>query len=232
MSVIRWVIKLGYPPGTGTFPIARKGMLLWRWMLVVGMIPTVLLGSVGPAISGGTVATVEVRDSEFDPARVAGDVLPGESVLWEWVDTGEPHNVRQLRGLFRSPISADSGTTFMRTFSAGTFRYECVIHEPFMVGTVKVVIGQDTTPSGLPLIWWADTDTNTGGAFDVQFRIGEDGRWRTWRMDTAKPKGVFGRNDRPVHFNAAKDYWFRARSQKRVDTPTKVSGWAPPRFFD
>jgi plastocyanin len=195
---------------------------------------SVLLAPALSASSVGVQDTVQVRDDEFDPATVPppGEFrIPGDAVIWDWVDTSNPHNVSQLRGLFRSPISSDPTMTFNRTFSAGSFPYECDIHGSSMSGTVRVVVGQDITPSGLPLIWWADGTTNTGRAFDVQLRIG-DGAWRTWKRDTERLKGVFGKNDRPVQIKPGRDYFIRARSQKSLSKPRSVSAWSPPRLID
>jgi plastocyanin len=190
----------------------------------------VALGVAVPAHAGNIAEIVEVGDNFFDPDTVAG-AHPGEAVRWDWVGTSATHNVRQVRGLFRSPLSNEPGTMYTRTFSAGTFPYECEIHAPFMAGTVKVQVWQGATPSGLPLIKWAFPNSDTGNAFDVQFRVG-DGRWRPWRTDTLKLQGAFGRNDRPVRFNPAREYWFRARSQKGVNTPAKISGWSPATEYD
>lgn len=208
-----------YPMERGTMPRRVTG-----WMLLAAM----TLAIAAPAGAGNI--DVAVRDDEFDPSLIQSK-LAGDSVLWGWMNTGSTHNVRQVRGLFRSPLSSEPGTTYVRTFSAGTFPYECEIHAPSMVGTVKVEIWQGVAPSGLPLIKWAFPDSNTGKAFDVQFRIG-NGPWRKWRKDTISLKGVFGRNERPVHFNPAREYWFRVRSQKSVNTPHKISRWSPATLND
>jgi plastocyanin len=196
---------------------------------------SVLLVSALPAYSGGLEETVQVRDNEFDPAVVPSTTNPflaGESLAWQW-ESGvvNYHDVRQLRGLFRSSLSNSPGTTFLRTFSSGTFPYECSIHGPAMSGIVKVRVWQGLAPSGLPLLRWAFSDTNTGKAFDVQFRIGE-GRWRVWKKDTTRRYGVFGRNDKPVRYNPDREYWFRARSQKRANLPRAVSKWSPATLLD
>jgi plastocyanin len=203
---------------------------LSRTILVTAFAVSVLLGPALPATAGGLEETVEVRDNEFDPAVVPSTTNPflaGESLEWEWAaGVMAPHDVRQVRGLFRSPLSSTPGTLYLRTFSSGRFPYQCSIHGPAMSGIVNVRIWQDATPSGLPLLRWAFPDTNTGTAFDVKFRIG-DGPWRVWKTDTESRHGVFGRNDRPVRYNPNKEYSFRARSQKRVNTPRKISLWSP-----
>jgi plastocyanin len=186
-------------------------------------------------VSSGVGETVEVGDDYFDPATLpVGDerLIPGDGVVWAWADeVATSHNVRQVEGLFRSRISADPTMTYGRILSTGTFRYECEIHEPLMVGTVRVTVGLGITPTGLPVIRWAVPDSNTGRAFDVQFRI-EDGPWRTWKKDTEQLKGVFGKNDKPVPFRLTRDYFIRARSQKSLARPDVVSGWSPPQLID
>jgi hypothetical protein len=205
-----------------------------RTLFSVFLVGSLVFGASIPATSSGIGVTVQVRDDLFDPeVAPPGDPLTaGESVKWEWAPEIEaPHDVRQLRGLFRSPLSSEPGTIYLRDFSAGRFPYECSIHGPFMSGVVRVQLWQGAAPSGLPVMRWAFPDSNTGTAFDVQFRVG-GGPWRVWKKDTTRLLGVFGRNDRPVHFNPGREYSFRARSQKRVDTPTRVSKWSPVTPFD
>jgi plastocyanin len=206
-----------------------------RTILAAALAAATLVGTGAPATSGGLEETVQVRDDIFDPAVVPSTdnpFLAGESLEWAWAPEVEAsHDVRQLRGLFGSPLSSTPGTRYFRTFSSGTFPYECSIHGPVMSGIVRVKIWQGFSPSGFPLLRWAFPDTNTGRAFDVRFRIG-DGPWRMWKTDTQRGYGLFGRNDRPVHFNPSKRYSFQARSQKRVDTPRQTSQWSPITPFD
>ena len=191
-----------------------------------------------PAANAGTEEIgVSIRDSEFDPPRVRSLVSGVEPrITWSGDQSDPPtleHNVREATKIFYSgpPQSWDGGETFARIFSAGTFDYRCEQHPFTMTGRVRIKMGQDSV-DGLPLMIWATTDTNTGSAFDVQFKV-NDGPWRNWKVDTVRLQGVFGRNGRPVVFDdAANDYRFRARSQKRVDTPRKVSRWSPAVLFD
>jgi plastocyanin len=177
---------------------------------------------------------ISVQDSAFVP-DVEPDVHEGEIVHWEWEGTSEGHNVREDGRIFRSgPPTSIDGTIYERTFSAGTFHYFCELHGSRfggMAGLVRVEMGQGITPGGYPTLIWASEDSNTGRAFDVQFRI-QDGPWRPWLRDTTRVQAAFGINDRPVHWNPAKEYRFRTRSQKRVDTPKRVSRWSPVELWD
>jgi plastocyanin len=105
-----------------------------RTILAGALAAAVLVGTGAPATSGGLEETVQVRDDIFDPAVVPSTnnpFLAGESLEWVWAPEVEAsHNVRQLRGLFRSPLSSTPGNTYFRTFSSGTFPYECSIHGP------------------------------------------------------------------------------------------------------
>lgn len=180
---------------------------------------------------------VAIRDSEFDPAGVRSLVSGIEPrVTWAGDSSAPPdaeHNVRETRKIFYSgpPQTWNGGETFSRIFSAGIFDYRCEQHPFTMTGRVRIKMGQDSV-DGLPLMIWATTDTNTGNAFDVQFKV-NDGPWRNWKVDTERTQGVFGRNGRPVAFDdVANDYRFRARSQKRVETSRRVSRWSPAVLFD
>ena len=85
------------------------------------------------------------------------------------------------------------------------------------------------TVSDVVSVTWAEV-TKTGKAFDLQYRV-DGGTWTAWRTDTVKLAARFGAEDKPVSIDEGHTYEVRARSQKRVDTPTKVSGWSPPEGF-
>jgi plastocyanin len=181
-----------------------------------------------PVHAGGSVVTVTdnrfVEDVTFLPR-------PGYAVPWQWdVGLSSAHNVRQDKGLFRSgdPTSV-GGTMFERVFSAGTFHYYCEVHgspSGGMDGKVRVrpLVQSSGVPGVFSVIWAAGT--KTGKAFDVQYRV-DGGPWIDWKTDTKRLARRFGANDRPVAVEPEHSYEVRARSQKRVDTPTKVSGWSP-----
>jgi plastocyanin len=188
----------------------------------------VLLATALPASSGGSAGTVDVIDDDFLPSTLP--VRTGRTVTWTWIGTMSQHNVREDHRIFRSgaPTAAD-GTMFRRVFSAGTFHYYCALHGSRvggMAGLIRARLIHRTTTAGDPLLRWASPDSNTGRAFDVQFRVG-NGPWRIWRKDTTKRSGVFGRNGRPVPFDPDRSYSIRARSQHRPGTGERVSRWSP-----
>jgi len=157
---------------------------------------------------------------------------PGASfgtVRWEAHPVSPPsnqHNVREDHGLFFSGPPTNWATKeFTRVFSSGTFPYHCDEHGPEMSGIVRVGMAQEQD-TDFPILVWAEDTTNTGRVFDVQFKV-DQGRWRKWKTDTEKFKGVLGRNDRPVPLISTREYRFRARSQKRDNTPALHSRWSP-----
>jgi plastocyanin len=183
----------------------------------------------GSAEAGET--TIWLSDNEFTQSSVTL-TAPGASfgtVTWEAHPTQPPsneHNVREDHRLFFSgPPTSWATKEFTRVFSSGTYDYKCQVHGPEMSGIVRVEMTQgfDTI---FPILVWAEDTTNTGQVFDVQFKV-DQGRWRKWKTDTEKFKGVFGRNDRPVPYNPSREYRFRARSQKRDNMPAARSRWSP-----
>ena len=164
-------------------------------------------------------------DLSFAPETVGLPV--GGVVEWTFDGAGSPsHSVHQVKGLFDSGDPTSDPFEFGRTLSAGVFKYECETHPTVMQGTVKgkpVVLADPE--SGLPLVQWAVESSNTGGRFDVQYKVGS-GDWRDWLKNTAKREKVFGADGSPVEVKLEKTYKFRARSQKGTDN-TLVSGWSP-----
>jgi plastocyanin len=78
--------------------------------------------------------TIEMRDNTFSPATRAVDV--GTTV--RWVNEGTvQHNTTGEGGVWQSS-NLNPDQSFQRTFStAGTFDYECTLHEG-MTGTITV----------------------------------------------------------------------------------------------
>lgn len=179
------------------------------------------------AHAGPTGVTID--DNFFTPTPVTVPV--GQAVKW-LRDSGALgfHNVVQRRGLFDSgPATNDSGFTFTRRFSAGSFGYICEVHfiSDDMTGSVKVPPTFAERPDGRPFtVRWANSETNTGNVFDVQYRV-DGGTWRMWKTDTTRFKAVFGKDGNPVRVRPGHRYDFRARSQRTADSPEQRSGWSP-----
>lgn len=200
-----------------------KRLALLGMLVAIGMLHT-------EAVAGGQ--TVSVQNNLFAPDE-ATLAEPGLAIDWDWVGGGFPHNVRQDDLLFRSgPTTSSPAASFQRVFSAGTFHYYCENHgfpTGGMDGVIRVrpIIGD--APVGLPFtVRWATSTTNTGGVFDVRYRV-NDGPWRTWRTDTTRVASRFGVNDMPIRVRPGRTYRFRARSQVDAGSPTAVSGWSPIR---
>ena len=185
---------------------------------------------VGAALMGGSAAaaTKEVKlfEVSFDPATTSGRV--GDSVHWSRAAGAEgEHNVHQSVGIFHSGPTTDGPIDFTRKFSAGTFPYFCQKHKQFgMKGKVKVPVS--ITPdhhAAHPLVKWATASTNTGGRFDVQFKVG-DGTWKNWLANTQTRQAIYG-DDEPTALEAGETYRFRARSQKG----DAQSAWSPAKVY-
>jgi plastocyanin len=183
-----------------------------------------------PASASGGTAEIAIHDNYFSPP--SRRIVVGGSVHWfRAPGSGGVHNVREDGWLFESPATPTDGpldVTFV--FSAGTFHFFCETHgsplgaaETGMAGFIRVPVSLSPLPSGLPFtVRWATAASETGQAYDVQFRVGSDG-WRTWKKDTTNNRGVFGRDGAPVRVRDGVRYSFRARSQ---DGPN-ASGWSP-----
>jgi plastocyanin len=206
--------------GEGTERVTRR--------FVAVLVALGLLTPLAPA-RGGT-AEVAIHDNYFLPH--SRRVAVGESVHWSRApDSIQPHNVREDGWLFEEPPRPINGPLDVtRVFSAGTFHYFCETHGGPVPGTpgnmdgyIRVPVTLSRDPPGLPFtVRWATDTSETGTAYDVQFRAGS-GRWRTWKQNTTNNKGVFGRDAKPVRVRDGVRYSFRARSQ---DGPN-ASGWSP-----
>ena len=186
-----------------------------------------LLTPLAPA-RGGT-AEVAIHDNYYSPE--VRRVAVGDSVHWLRAgDSNGFHIVREDGRLFWSGRSTGGPIDYRVVFSAGTFHYYCSTHgypvdvdDKGMEGFVRVPVSISRLPGGLPFtVRWATDASATGGAYDVQFRVGS-GAWRTWKKDVTNNKGEFGRDAKPVRVRDGVRYSFRARSQGGPN----VSGWSP-----
>jgi hypothetical protein len=92
---------------------------------------------------------------------------------------------------------------------------------------VKVKPSFNAAPTGNPFtVIWADSGTNTGGKFDVQYKVQPSTTWKVWKNDTAQKKAVFGLNNLPVQVMPGKKYDFRVRTENAITT-SKASGFSP-----
>jgi plastocyanin len=187
----------------------------------------VALGAIsgGPA-QAGFVNEVSITDNAFDP-EVAGGLIGTGSVHWSRaLGSVNPHNVSQDQGLFRSGDPTLGPIEFTVTPSAGRFDYQCEVHGPSMSGLVTGIM-HFTRHS--PELWitviWATADTDTGRVFDVRYRV-DGGDWQTWKTDTTRFKGAFGRNDRPVQVEPGHAYRFQGRSQVNDARNRDHSRWS------
>jgi plastocyanin len=193
--------------------------------LAVGL--ACLVGPSMPAVAA--TATVGVGDFQFTPKRAAGAV--GDTVSWEWDDNVQvAHDVREDHGLFSSgSLTSNPSAVFRREPSAGSFHYYCTAHgspSGGMAGTIKVSPTTGDGPAGAPFaVTWA-TSTQTGSAFDVQYRKA-GGTWRGWKSDAAAFGATFGKRNKPLAPQPGEIYEVRVRSQADGPTPARVSGWSP-----
>lgn len=132
-------------------------MSLWKMMIVVAGSATMLAacggGSGNSADNGGTSCTPKGAGSgtaaqtvkiNSDPTNVGAyapasiTVKKGDSVQWDWVDSGAQHSVSSDDNTTFDSCLQGAGSKFVVTFnSTGDFKYHCSIHSG-MVGEVKV----------------------------------------------------------------------------------------------
>jgi plastocyanin len=180
-----------------------------------------------PMTSALAVYEVAVDDNSFAPEEAK--VAAGGQVHWSRaIGSTGTHNVHQDDALFHSGPVTSGPIDYTITVSAGTYHYFCQQHGSQtggMDGVVKGKIKILDVPAGLKFtVGWATDGTDTGSAFDVQYKVGA-GDWKNWKNDTSQLEDVFGQDGDPVPVRADKTYRFRARSQEGVD----VSGWSPVR---
>jgi plastocyanin len=191
----------------------------------------VAAGLVLPALAFARAATtIQVKNNLFSPRTPpTRSFQHGASFQWTRAGSGNPHNVRQDAGLFRSGNPAAGPFSFTISASAGTYHYYCEIHgSPTggMDGVVKVRPAFNAAPAGNPFtLIWADPSTNTGKAFDVRYKVGS-GAFKTWKTDTTQFQAVFGRNMKPVPVMPGTRYQFQARSEQ-AGNHSRVSSWSP-----
>jgi len=184
--------------------------------------------AVPPLALGGSPPTeIQVGDDFFNPDHPAARSL-GSGTGFHWTKAGNGfHNVRQDDKLFRSGNPTTNPFDYGITASAGTYHYFCEIHGSASGGMDGVVKAEpdafDFTPTQFT-VKWAYAGTDTGNQFDVRFRV-NDGQWRTWKEDTDKFQGDFGKNGKPVTLKPGKAYDFEARSEKAGTS--KRSDWSP-----
>ena len=185
-----------------------------------------------PAVSSASTTITLQNDNTYTPSSATLDLGDG-SFDWEWgpggVGTIELHNVLQDAQLFSSgePTKSDPDG-FSVTASAGSFPYFCQIHLG-MEGDVNVrpVLGASDTGQGPIPVAWATTTTSTGDTYDVRYRTGK--KWKSWKKDTSKLSGTFGRNKKPAKVKSGRSYRFQARSKSGNK---RRSDWSPELVVD
>ncbi len=183
-----------------------------------------------PAGAGAAPREIDIGDDFFSPKKPAArSFQSGPSFRWSnGGGTLNRHNVRQDDKLFFSGNPTRGSINFAIRASAGSFHYYCELHRSSgMSGVVKVrPIALADSLSGQIAVQWADSNTNTGSRFDVRYRV-DNRRWKTWKNDTSKSQGNFGRNDNPVNYRPNRHtYKVKVRSERQQ--VSKHSDWSPP----
>ena len=188
-----------------------------------------------PALAFGRATTTVTVESggfnSFGPKNVSKIVGAG-AVHWRWGTNGTTfgfHNVRQDDKLFFSgQLTSTDANGYTVTPSAGSFHYYCEAHgsrSGGMAGTIKIKPQVFNQTASAFSVRWAPTTSNTGGKFDVRYRV-DGGAWKVWKNDTTARQASFGGNNKPVHVAAGHTYDVQSRSEKSTDT-SKLSGWSP-----
>jgi hypothetical protein len=183
-----------------------------------------------PAAAGAAPRQISVGDDFFSPKKPPPRSFQGGS-SFHWSRGGGSngrHNVRQDDRLFRSGNPLTGPINFSIDASAGSYHYYCELHGSSsggMSGVVRVRPRAVPDSVGEVLVQWADSNTNTGSRFDVRYRV-DRGRWKTWRNDTSRFQGKFGRNDHPVNYRPNRHtYKIEVRSER--GQVSKRSDWSP-----
>src|SRR5206468_5157019 len=132
-----------------------------------------------PSVAQASTKQVGVKDFAFDPKTVTVGV--GNSVHWSReAGSTASHSVTANNGFWDSGAPTSGPIDVTVTFSAGSFRYYCKVHGApngaglyGMNGFVKVPVTLTGGPSGPRFrVRWATTSSDTGNAYDVQYRVG------------------------------------------------------------
>jgi len=203
-----------------------------RRYLLIGA--TVALLAVPALAFGRATTTITVEPgvgNTFGPTTVTKNVGAG-AIHWKWGSDGTTfgfHNVRQDDKLFYSgSVTNEDPNGYTVVPSAGSFHYYCEAHgsrSGGMAGTIKIkplIFNQTSSSFGVK---WSTGSNNTGGKFDVRYRV-NGGAWKVWKNDVTSTQATFGANNKPVHVAPGRTYDIQARSEKSTDT-SKVSGWSP-----
>jgi plastocyanin len=188
-----------------------------------------------PALAFGRATTTVTVESggfnQFGPKTVTKNV-GGGAIHWRWSTDGTTfalHNVRQDSKLFYSgQLTRNNPSGFDVLPSAGSFHYYCELHGSRtggMAGTIKIrpqIFNKTASSFGVK---WAPLSSNSGGKFDVRYRI-DGGTWKVWKNDVTGRRATFGANNKPVHVTAGHTYDIQGRSEKSTNT-SAVSGWSP-----
>lgn len=92
--------------------------------------------STGGGGGGGRSTTITVNSNFFDPTP---DTLPAGDVTFDWLSG--THNVTWLTGPTAPSNSGNrdpSSPNLVVTLQAGTYTYECTLHQPGMDGRIVV----------------------------------------------------------------------------------------------
>ena len=194
---------------------------------IVGLTLVAMMMMIPTYVFAAATVEVKVDDDEFIARTVSTSV--GSSVHWSRAaGSDDDHNISQNNGIFTSGAPTDGPIDFTKTFSAGTFNYQCDVHGSDMSGVIKVKPKITAAPTGKPFtVTWANSATDTGTAFDVRYKV-RSGEYKTWKSDTTAAKGVFGKGGAPVTVKAGKTYTFQVRSQT---SNSAVSNWSPASSF-
>jgi plastocyanin len=104
--------------------------------------PTGCVGQSGGDAGEVTVGNDFFRSDHNGTCNPAVDTISvGGTATWTWVNTGaEAHSVRFMANpQLSSGILTGPGSTYTATFTAaGTYQYDCAVHEGLMTGRVVV----------------------------------------------------------------------------------------------
>ena len=143
---------------------------------------------------------------------------------WQWNDNiDNEHNVRQDNKLFNSGAPTDNPDASFGSIElpAGKYHYYCTVHGEKngggMDGNIEITLfAGKPTPEYVPIEWALDNDNRVGNRWDVQYKVNQ-GKWKTWKKNTAAFGANFGENDEPVNFSAAKGLQAQGQDKAGVE---------------
>ena len=192
-------------------------MTLRKTFVLVWLALAVLAGTAGEASAVLPPPKITLILATIDGgcgASSPGAVELSQGVTWS-NQSGATRRIEQKQGFWSFTVS-DGGSHLTATNASGTYKVRC--DDGAYFDTVEVSITKGKTTGNSFTLTWASSAAAGSWRYDVQYRIGSSGTFKTWKSATSLRSATFNGVN-------GKTYDFRARA---IRNGQKV-GWSPLR---